>query len=64
MKMRAARESDFKDIATLLDVLNITSPDEAFAIHSQVFPDQPLADVEESGLTEIIEELLSNTGNG
>lgn len=64
MKMRAVRESDFKDIATLLDVLDITSPDEAFAIHRQVFPDQPLADVEEHGLTRIICELLSNPGSG
>ena len=59
MKMRSARQSDFTDIATLLDVLDIHTADQAFAIHNQVFPSQPLADVECNGLRRIIAELIS-----
>ena len=58
MKMRSARQSNFADIATLLSILDIHTPDQAFAIHDQVFPCQPLADVGRNGLERIISDLL------
>ena len=59
MKMKSARESDFKDIATLLDALDIQTSDQALAVHDQVFPCMPLADVERIGLRLIIADLIS-----
>ena len=59
MKMRSARESDFRDIATLLDALDIQTSDQALAVHDEVFPRMPLADVERTGLRLIIAELIS-----
>ena len=60
MKMRSARQSDFEDIATLLNALDIHTADQEFEIHDQVFHHQPLADVERNGLRNIITDLISD----
>lgn len=58
MKIRPNRPTDNDDIRLLLDVLEIQSKDEVFAIHDAVFPEWPLADVDVENVGDKVEWLL------
>ncbi len=58
IKVRANRPTDNDDIRGLLDLLEIKSKDEVFAIHDAVFPEWPLADVEVENVGEKVERLI------
>ena len=44
MKLRSGRQADLTDIATLVDVLQLSTAEEVFGIHDAVFPSQPIGE--------------------
>ena len=44
MKLQAARGADAEDLRLLLDLCDVSSPEDALALHDRLFPDRPAGD--------------------
>ena len=44
MKLRSGRQADLADISTLLELLQLSTVEEAFQVHDAVFPSQPIGE--------------------
>ena len=54
MKLRSARQADLADISTLVEVLQLSTAEEALQVHDAVFPSQPIGEEQRRAIESLL----------